>query len=156
MYKAIKLNVHCVEQGMYLIGSYQVRNGNEEGLKEVHSKFFNPFKNTYSFFQMYANIDAQRQEKGISYSQTSEAEKITQNAECITQNGGIGSADHFRLCPKGIPQFCILHSHNKKPLGINREALVRSSRNYFLFLEIITPQAEIADTRAATTPKSAV
>lgn len=30
---------------------------NEEGLKEVHSKFFNPFKNTYSFFQMYANVD---------------------------------------------------------------------------------------------------
>ena len=30
---------------------------NEEGLKEVHSKFFNPFKNTYSFFGMYANVD---------------------------------------------------------------------------------------------------
>lgn len=29
----------------------------EDGLKEVHSKFFNPLKNTYSFFQMYANID---------------------------------------------------------------------------------------------------
>ena len=29
----------------------------EEGLKEVHSKFFNPLKNTYSFFSMYANID---------------------------------------------------------------------------------------------------
>ena len=29
----------------------------EEGLKEVHSKFFNPLKNTYSFFQTYANID---------------------------------------------------------------------------------------------------
>jgi len=29
----------------------------EEGLKEVHSKFFNPFRNTYSFFQTYANID---------------------------------------------------------------------------------------------------
>ena len=28
-----------------------------EGLKEVHSKFFNPLKNTYSFFQTYANID---------------------------------------------------------------------------------------------------
>ena len=27
------------------------------GLKEVYSKFFNPLKNTYSFFQMYANID---------------------------------------------------------------------------------------------------
>ena len=29
----------------------------EDGLKEVHSKFFNPLKNTYSFFSMYANID---------------------------------------------------------------------------------------------------
>ncbi len=28
-----------------------------EGLKEVYSKFFNPLKNTYSFFTMYANID---------------------------------------------------------------------------------------------------
>ena len=30
---------------------------NEEGLKEVYSKFLNPFKNTYSFFQIYANTD---------------------------------------------------------------------------------------------------
>ena len=29
----------------------------EDGLKEVHSKFFNPLKNTYTFFQVYANID---------------------------------------------------------------------------------------------------
>ena len=29
----------------------------EDGLKEVHSKFFNPLKNTYSFFETYANID---------------------------------------------------------------------------------------------------
>ena len=28
-----------------------------DGLKEVYSKFFNPLKNTYSFFAMYANID---------------------------------------------------------------------------------------------------
>jgi len=28
-----------------------------KGLKEVHSKFFNPFTNTYTFFQTYANID---------------------------------------------------------------------------------------------------
>ncbi len=28
-----------------------------DGLKEVYSKFFNPLKNTYSFFEMYANID---------------------------------------------------------------------------------------------------
>jgi isoleucyl-tRNA synthetase len=30
---------------------------NFDGLKEVYSKFFNPLKNTYSFFAMYANID---------------------------------------------------------------------------------------------------
>ena len=29
----------------------------EAGVREVHSKFFNPFKNTYTFFQTYANID---------------------------------------------------------------------------------------------------
>lgn len=28
-----------------------------DGLKEVHSKFFNPLKNTYNFFVMYANAD---------------------------------------------------------------------------------------------------
>ena len=28
-----------------------------EGLKEVHSKFFNPLKNTYNFFSMYATTD---------------------------------------------------------------------------------------------------
>ncbi len=33
-----------------------------EGLKEVYSKFFNPLKNTYSFFSMYANIDGVTQE----------------------------------------------------------------------------------------------
>ena len=30
---------------------------NEEGLKEVYSKFLNPLKNTYSFFAIYANTD---------------------------------------------------------------------------------------------------
>lgn len=29
----------------------------DAGIKEVYSKFFNPLRNTYSFFQMYANID---------------------------------------------------------------------------------------------------
>ena len=28
-----------------------------EGLKEVHSKFFNPLKNSYNFFAIYANAD---------------------------------------------------------------------------------------------------
>ena len=30
---------------------------NEDDLKEIHSKFFNPFRNTYTFFATYANID---------------------------------------------------------------------------------------------------
>lgn len=30
---------------------------NEDDLKEIHSKFFNPFRNTYTFFSTYANID---------------------------------------------------------------------------------------------------
>ena len=30
----------------------------EDGLKEVYSKFFNPLLNTYTFFQTYANIDS--------------------------------------------------------------------------------------------------
>ncbi len=34
----------------------------EDGLKEVFSKFFNPVRNTYSFFTMYANIDGVSQE----------------------------------------------------------------------------------------------
>ena len=36
---------------------------NEDDLKEVHSKFFNPFRNTYTFFQTYANIDKVNIEK---------------------------------------------------------------------------------------------
>ena len=36
---------------------------NEDDLKEVHSKFFNPLKNTYTFFQTYANIDKVEIEK---------------------------------------------------------------------------------------------
>ncbi len=28
-----------------------------QGIKEVHSKFLNPYKNTYTFFSMYANLD---------------------------------------------------------------------------------------------------
>jgi len=49
---------------------------NEEGLKEVHSKFFNPFKNTYSFFQMYANIDnINVEECNIPYEDRDEIDK---------------------------------------------------------------------------------
>jgi len=32
-----------------------------------------------------------------------------QNAECKMQNYCIGFADYLKLCPKDIPQFCILH-----------------------------------------------
>ena len=46
------------------------------GLKEVHSKFINPLKNTYSFFQMYANTDGiDTDECNISYEQREEIDK---------------------------------------------------------------------------------
>ena len=48
----------------------------EEGLKEVHSKFFNPFKNTYSFFQMYANTDGiDINECNVTYEDREEIDK---------------------------------------------------------------------------------
>ena len=44
-----------------------------EGLKEVYSKFFNPLKNTYSFFAMYANIDEiDTEECNVPYSEREE------------------------------------------------------------------------------------
>ena len=46
------------------------------GLKEVHSKFFNPFKNTYSFFSLYANIDElDPKEYNVSYNDLEEIDK---------------------------------------------------------------------------------
>jgi len=46
------------------------------GCKEVHSKFFNPLKNTYSFFQMYANADQiDIDECNVSYEETEEIDK---------------------------------------------------------------------------------
>ena len=48
----------------------------EEGLKEVHSKFFNPLKNTYTFFQTYANIDNIDISKcDVAYSKREEIDK---------------------------------------------------------------------------------
>lgn len=48
----------------------------EEGLKEVHSKFFNPLKNTYSFFSMYANIDKiDTNDCQVSYEKREEIDK---------------------------------------------------------------------------------
>ena len=47
-----------------------------EGLKEVHSKFFNPLKNTYSFFQTYANIDnVDIKECNVKYENREEIDK---------------------------------------------------------------------------------
>ena len=47
-----------------------------DGLKEVHSKFFNPFKNTYSFFQTYANIDGiDINECNVPYEEREEIDK---------------------------------------------------------------------------------
>ena len=46
------------------------------GLKEVHSKFFNPLKNTYSFFALYANIDkVDPREYEVKYSDLEEIDK---------------------------------------------------------------------------------
>ena len=48
----------------------------EDGLKEVYSKFFNPLKNTYSFFQTYANIDGIDIEKcKVSYANREEIDR---------------------------------------------------------------------------------
>ena len=48
----------------------------EEGLKEVHSKFFNPLLNTYTFFQTYANIDnIDPREYEIKYEELEEIDK---------------------------------------------------------------------------------
>ncbi len=47
-----------------------------EGLKEVYSKFFNPLRNTYSFFSMYANVDnIDTNECNISYEDREEIDK---------------------------------------------------------------------------------
>ena len=49
---------------------------NEDDIKEVHSKFFNPFKNTYTFFQTYANIDGIDIDKcNVDYSDREEIDK---------------------------------------------------------------------------------
>lgn len=46
------------------------------GLKEVYSKFFNPLKNTYSFFQMYANTDGiDTEDCKVSYEMREEIDK---------------------------------------------------------------------------------
>ena len=48
----------------------------EDGLKEVYSKFFNPLKNTYSFFQTYANIDGiDINECNVNYEDREEIDK---------------------------------------------------------------------------------
>ena len=48
----------------------------EEGLKEVYSKFFNTFKNTYSFFALYANTDnIDPRSFDVDYNDTEEIDK---------------------------------------------------------------------------------
>ena len=48
----------------------------EDGVKEVYSKFVNPLKNTYSFFQMYANVDnININECNVDYTQREEIDK---------------------------------------------------------------------------------
>ena len=48
----------------------------EDGIKEVQSKFFNTFKNTYTFFQMYANTDSvDPREFKVAYKDLEEIDK---------------------------------------------------------------------------------
>lgn len=48
----------------------------EEGIKEVQSKFFNTLKNTYTFFQMYANTDkVDPREFEVDYQELDEIDK---------------------------------------------------------------------------------
>ena len=48
----------------------------EEGLKEVHSKFINPLKNTYTFFELYANTDnIDPREFDVNYDDLEEIDK---------------------------------------------------------------------------------
>ena len=48
----------------------------EEGVKEVHSKFFNTLRNTYSFFELYANTDhVDPREYKIEYENLEEIDK---------------------------------------------------------------------------------
>ena len=48
----------------------------EDGLKEVYSKFFNPLLNTYTFFQTYANIDSvDPREFDVKYKDLEEIDK---------------------------------------------------------------------------------
>ena len=47
-----------------------------EGLKEVYSKFFNPLRNAYNFFVMYANVDnIDISECAVSYEMREEIDK---------------------------------------------------------------------------------
>ncbi len=47
-----------------------------EGLKEVHSKFFNTLRNTYSFFELYANTDhVDPREYKVEYKDLEEIDK---------------------------------------------------------------------------------
>ena len=49
---------------------------NIKGLQEVHSKFFNPLKNVYTFFQTYANIDKIEIDKiNVKYSDREDIDK---------------------------------------------------------------------------------
>ncbi len=47
-----------------------------DGLKEVYSKFFNPLRNAYSFFTMYANVDGiETNECNVPYEKREEIDK---------------------------------------------------------------------------------
>jgi len=75
-----------------------------DGLKEVYSKFFNPLKNTYSFFAMYANIDEIDTEKcNVPYSEREEIDlwllskynKLVKNVRASFDEYDLNKAVHY-------------------------------------------------------------
>lgn len=79
-----------------------------DGLKEVYSKFFNPLKNTYSFFVTYANIDGIKTDMfDVSYDDLEEIDRwllskyhrllkyITASYECYDLNKVARSLANF-------------------------------------------------------------
>ena len=68
----------------------------EEGLKEVHSKFINPLKNTYTFFQMYANIDnIDPKEYDVKYEDYEDIDKwIISKYNKLIQNTTLGYEEY--------------------------------------------------------------
>ncbi len=69
-----------------------------EGLKEVYSKFFNPLRNTYNFFAMYANVDKIDIEKcQVEYDKREEIDKWLLSKYYRLVKNVIASFDEYDL-----------------------------------------------------------